>query len=76
MNHVSKKLSLLDRYLTSWIFIAMALGILIGSIFPSVPQAMDTLSYGTTNIPLAIGLIYCGLFNECALNKTQRSGLV
>lgn len=52
-----KKLSFLDRYLTLWIFIAMILGILLGFVFPSVPNIINSFSSGTTNIPLAIGLI-------------------
>lgn len=47
----------LDRYLTLWIFLAMGIGVLIGNVFPSVSNVMDKLSIGTTNIPLAIGLI-------------------
>ncbi|HJV20820.1 MAG TPA: ACR3 family arsenite efflux transporter [Sediminibacterium sp.] len=52
-----KKLAFLDRYLTLWIFGAMLLGIGIGYFFPAVTDAVNTLSSGTTNIPLAIGLI-------------------
>ncbi|WP_160069560.1 ACR3 family arsenite efflux transporter [Sphingobacterium bovisgrunnientis] len=51
------KLKFLDRYLTLWIFLAMALGIALGNIFPAISKITDTLSVGTTNIPLAIGLI-------------------
>ncbi|MEI6185291.1 MAG: ACR3 family arsenite efflux transporter [Bacteroidota bacterium] len=51
------KLSFLDRYLTLWIFIAMAVGITLGYLFPTIPTSMDSVSSGTTNIPLAIGLI-------------------
>ena len=51
------RLSFLDRYLTVWIFAAMALGIALGSLFPSVPNALDALSVGSTSIPIAIGLI-------------------
>ncbi|WP_130857898.1 ACR3 family arsenite efflux transporter [Olivibacter jilunii] len=51
------KLKFLDRYLTLWIFLAMALGIMLGYIFPNISDLTDTLSVGTTNIPLAIGLI-------------------
>lgn len=51
------KMKFLDRYLTLWIFLAMGLGVFIGNIFPEISTAMDSLSIGTTNIPLAIGLI-------------------
>jgi ACR3 family arsenite transporter len=52
-----KKLGFLDRYLTLWIFIAMALGVGIGYFFPSSSSFINSFSSGTTNIPLAIGLI-------------------
>lgn len=52
-----KQLSFLDRYLTLWIFIAMAAGVSIGYFMPAVPDYISQLSTGTTNIPLAIGLI-------------------
>jgi len=52
-----ERLSFLDRYLTLWIFLAMALGIGLGSTFAGLPAAIDSLSWGTTNIPIAIGLI-------------------
>ena len=51
------KLSFLDRYLTLWIFGAMAIGILLGYFAPSVPALINSYSSGTTNLPLAIGLI-------------------
>ncbi len=51
------KLKFLDRYLTLWIFLAMATGIGLGHFFPNISKATDALSAGTTNIPLAIGLI-------------------
>ncbi|CAD0225727.1 ACR3 family arsenite efflux transporter [Chryseobacterium sp. JV274] len=51
------RLKFLDRYLTLWIFIAMGLGISLGHLFPSIPNLINSQSVGTTNIPLAIGLI-------------------
>ncbi|MPS73075.1 MAG: ACR3 family arsenite efflux transporter [Chryseobacterium sp.] len=51
------KLKFLDRYLTLWIFLAMALGVGLGYFFPEISNLTDSLSVGTTNIPLAIGLI-------------------
>lgn len=51
------RLSFLDRYLTVWIFAAMALGIALGSLFPALPGALDAMSVGSTSIPIAIGLI-------------------
>lgn len=51
------KLNFLDRYLTLWIFLAMIFGVSIGYFFPSVPKIINSYSTGTTNIPLAIGLI-------------------
>lgn len=53
----SKKLSFLDSYLTLWIFLAMLVGVGIGYLFPSVPSTINSFSSGTTNIPIAIGLI-------------------
>ncbi len=53
----TKKLSFLDSYLTLWIFIAMILGVGIGYFIPSFSNSINSLSIGTTNIPIAIGLI-------------------
>ncbi|WP_336128689.1 ACR3 family arsenite efflux transporter [Mesoflavibacter sp. CH_XMU1422-2] len=57
MSTSKKRLNFLDRYLTLWIFIAMLLGVSIGYFFPSFPKQIDNYSSGTTNIPIAIGLI-------------------
>lgn len=52
-----KKLSFLDRYLTLWIFLAMGLGVALGYFQPAFAHAIESMSVGTTNVPLAIGLI-------------------
>ncbi|MEN5088758.1 ACR3 family arsenite efflux transporter [Sphingobacterium faecium] len=51
------KLKFLDRFLTLWIFLAMLLGVSLGYFYPQVPDIFNTLTVGSTNIPLAIGLI-------------------
>ncbi len=52
-----KRLAFLDRWLTGWIFLAMAIGVALGHFLPGAATWVDSLSFGTTNIPIAIGLI-------------------
>ncbi|MBT8318474.1 MAG: ACR3 family arsenite efflux transporter [Lutibacter sp.] len=54
---MKKRLKFLDKYLTIWIFLAMAIGVGLGYFFPQIGEITDSFSVGTTNIPLAIGLI-------------------
>lgn len=57
MSAITKKLSFLDRYLTLWIFTAMGVGIALGFAAPGFTQALQSMSVGTTSIPIAVGLI-------------------
>ncbi|MEH0688970.1 ACR3 family arsenite efflux transporter [Vibrio cholerae] len=58
-NHANaaQNMSFLDRYLTVWIFAAMALGVAIGALYPHMAEWNQAMSVGSTNVPLAIGLI-------------------
>jgi ACR3 family arsenite transporter len=57
MSTVSKELSFFDRYLTLWIFVTMFLGVILGYFFPGISSFWNSMSSGTTNIPIAIGLV-------------------
>jgi ACR3 family arsenite transporter len=56
--HVAERLSLLDRFLAFWIILTMAFGVALGKLFPSVADAINSASIGTTSIPIAVGLLW------------------
>ena len=64
MEKSQTQLSFLDRFLTLWIFIAMAIGVAIGYFFPSVAGTLDAFRLDTVSLPIAIGLLVMKIYIE------------